>query len=81
LFLDERGTGQSSTITAKTLAKQGDVEKQAEYMKKFRADNIVRDCEAVRTCLFQGAPAEKSKWSVLGVSFGGFVSIAYVSML
>ncbi|OJJ99919.1 hypothetical protein ASPACDRAFT_43554 [Aspergillus aculeatus ATCC 16872] len=80
LFLDERGTGQSSPITAKTLAQQGDHKKQADLLKRFRADNIVRDCEAVRKHLYQDAPADQSKWSVMAASFGGFCAISYVSM-
>jgi proline iminopeptidase len=81
LFLDQRGTGLSSTITAGTLALQGDAIKQAEYLKNFRADNIVRDCEAVRHCLTKDYPADQRKWSVLGQSFGGFCIVTYLSKL
>ncbi|GAB1203119.1 hypothetical protein APSETT445_001745 [Aspergillus pseudonomiae] len=69
LFLDQRGTGLSSTITAGTLALKGNAIKQAEYLKNFRADNIVRDCEAVRRCLTVDYPEDKRKWSVIGQSF------------
>ncbi|KAJ5773266.1 hypothetical protein N7457_008162 [Penicillium paradoxum] len=79
LFLDQRGTGLSSTITAGTLARQGDAIKQAEYLKNFRADSIVRDCEAIRTVLTQDYPAEQRRWSVLGQSFGGFCTVNYLS--
>ncbi|CAL5868347.1 uncharacterized protein PFLUO_LOCUS2572 [Penicillium psychrofluorescens] len=79
LFLDQRGTGLSSTVTAGTLALQGDAIKQAEYLKNFRADNIVRDCEAVRHCLTKDYPADQRKWSVLGQSFGGFCIVTYLS--
>ncbi|KKA23673.1 Prolyl aminopeptidase [Rasamsonia emersonii CBS 393.64] len=79
LFLDQRGTGLSSTITAETLALQGNVARQAEYLKHFRADNIVRDCEAVRKCLTADYPEENQKWSVLGQSFGGFCAVTYLS--
>ncbi|CRG84555.1 proline iminopeptidase [Talaromyces islandicus] len=79
LFLDQRGTGLSSTITAQTLARQGDAVKQAEYLKHFRADNIVRDCEAVRKYLTTDYPEEYQKWSVLGQSFGGFCATTYLS--
>lgn len=81
MFLDQRGTGLSSTVTAGTLARQGNAIKQAEYMKHFRADNIVRDCEAVRQCLTADYPEEKRKWSVIGQSFGGFCAVTYLSML
>ncbi|KAL2809665.1 Alpha/Beta hydrolase protein [Aspergillus granulosus] len=80
LFLDQRGTGLSSTITAGTLALQGNAIKQAEYLKLFRADNIVRDCEAVRRCLTTDYPEEKRKWSIIGQSFGGFCAVTYLSM-
>ncbi|PYH46544.1 proline iminopeptidase [Aspergillus saccharolyticus JOP 1030-1] len=80
LFLDQRGTGLSSTITASTLARQGNAVKQAEYLKQFRADNIVRDCEAVRRCLTTDYPEDKRKWSVIGQSFGGFCITSYLSM-
>lgn len=42
LFLDQRGTGMSSTISAGTLARQGKPEEQAAYLRHFRADNIGR---------------------------------------
>ncbi|PKY03265.1 prolyl aminopeptidase [Aspergillus campestris IBT 28561] len=80
LFLDQRGTGLSSTITAGTLALQGNAIKQAEYLKNFRADNIVRDCEAVRRCLTTDYPEDKRKWSVIGQSFGGFCIGTYLSI-
>lgn len=50
-------------------------------MKNFRADNIVRDCEAIRRCLTADYPEEKRKWSVIGQSFGGFCAETYLSML
>lgn len=79
LYLDQRGTGLSSTITADTLALQGDAGKQADYLKKFRADSIVRDCEAIRLALTEAYPEELKKWSVLGQSFGGFCALTYLS--
>ncbi|ODM15078.1 hypothetical protein SI65_09574 [Aspergillus cristatus] len=80
LLLDQRGTGLSSTVTADTLARQGNAIRQAEYLKKFRADNIVRDCEAIRRCLTADYPEDKRKWSVIGQSFGGFCAVTYLSM-
>lgn len=81
LLLDQRGTGLSSTITAGTLARQGNAVKQAEYLRHFRADNIVRDCEAIRKCLTEDYPEDKRKWSVIGQSFGGFCAVTYLSKL
>ncbi|KAE8373728.1 Alpha/Beta hydrolase protein [Aspergillus bertholletiae] len=80
LFLDQRGTGLSSTISAATLALKGNAIKQAEYLKNFRADNIVRDCEAIRKCLTVDYPEDKQKWSIIGQSFGGFCAVTYLSM-
>jgi len=79
LFLDQRGTGLSSTITAKTLANKGSPTMQAAYLRHFRADNIVRDCEAVRENLTADFPEEKKKWTVMGQSFGGFCAVNYLS--
>ncbi|OOQ85226.1 proline iminopeptidase [Penicillium brasilianum] len=79
LFLDQRGTGLSSTLTAGTLARQGDAIKQAEYLKKFRADNIVRDCEAIRKFLTLEYPEGQRAWSIIGQSFGGFCAATYLS--
>jgi hypothetical protein len=58
LYLDQRGTGLSSPITAATLALQGDAHRQADYLKLFRADSIVKDCEAIRKTLTHDYPAE-----------------------
>ncbi|CAG8949644.1 hypothetical protein HYFRA_00007878 [Hymenoscyphus fraxineus] len=79
LFLDQRGTGLSSPITAATLALQGDPRRQADYCKLFRADSIVKDCEAIRKTLTQEYPAELKKWTVFGQSFGGFCILTYLS--
>jgi len=48
-------------------------------MKSFRADNIVRDCEAIRQALTKDYPAKKQKWSIIGQSFGGFCATTYLS--
>ncbi|CAD6578015.1 MAG: hypothetical protein ASARMPRED_008493 [Alectoria sarmentosa] len=79
LFL--QGTGLSSTVTARTLATEGGPAKQAALLKNFRADSIVMDCEAVRNTLTATYPAEEKKWSIMGVSFGGFCCGTYLSKL
>ncbi|TVY43534.1 Proline iminopeptidase [Lachnellula occidentalis] len=79
LYLDQRGTGLSTPISAATLALQGDTHRQADYLKLFRADSIVRDCEAVRKTLTAEYPIELKKWSVFGQSFGGFCILTYLS--
>lgn len=80
LLLDHRGVGLSTPVSADFLASlQGGVKGQFEWLKLMRQDNTVRDCEAVRKCLTQGWPAHKAKWSTFGQSYGGFVSLSYLS--
>lgn len=79
LCLDQRGTGLSSPLSASTLGLRGDDPVQANYLKSFRADSIVRDCEAIRKALTKDYPKEKQKWSVMGQSFGGFCCTTYLS--
>lgn len=71
VLLDQRGTGLSTPVGDAEL-ERGD-EAVAEHLTHLRADAIVRDCEAVREHL--GA----ATWSVLGQSFGGFTTLAYLS--
>lgn len=73
LLLDQRGTGASTPITAQTL-RHLTPEAQADYLQHFRADNIVRDAEAIRKTLIGDTP-----WSILGQSFGGFCAMNYLS--
>jgi pimeloyl-ACP methyl ester carboxylesterase len=74
LLLDQRGTGRSTPVTAQTLAGLGDAQAQADYLMHFRADNIVRDAEAIRQQLVGDQP-----WSILGQSYGGFCAMRYLS--
>ncbi|MGV9279526.1 alpha/beta fold hydrolase [Streptomyces sp. NPDC003730] len=75
LLLDQRGTGASTPANRQTLPLRGGPAEQADYLTHFRADAIVRDCEAVRREVTGGAP-----WTVLGQSFGGFCTVAYLSL-
>ncbi|KAK4152413.1 Alpha/Beta hydrolase protein [Chaetomidium leptoderma] len=79
LYLDYRGTGLSTPINADSVLAQGGPQEQADYLKLFRANSIVRDLEAVRLCLTQDFDDEKKAWSIFGQSFGGFVSLTYLS--
>ncbi|KAF2433832.1 alpha/beta-hydrolase [Tothia fuscella] len=79
LCLDQRGTGLSSPLSPSTLGLRGDDKVQAEYLKKFRADSIVRDCEAIRKALIGDLEEGKKKWSIMGQSFGGFCALTYLS--
>ncbi|MFJ6940700.1 alpha/beta fold hydrolase [Streptomyces sp. NPDC101132] len=74
LLLDQRGTGRSTPANRQTLPLRGTPAQQADYLAHFRADSIVRDCEAIRPGLTGGAP-----WTVLGQSFGGFCTTHYLS--
>jgi pimeloyl-ACP methyl ester carboxylesterase len=79
LFLDYRGTGSSTPINARHLRTLGGPQAQADYLKLFRADNNVRDLEAVRKSLTADLPEDRKKWSIFGQSFGGFVALSYLS--
>jgi pimeloyl-ACP methyl ester carboxylesterase len=79
LYLDQRGTGLSTPVSSATLALQGDAHRQADYLKLFRADSIVKDCEAIRKTLTEDYPTELKKWSIFGQSFGGFCVLNYLS--
>ncbi|KAG5943896.1 hypothetical protein E4U53_006988 [Claviceps sorghi] len=87
LFIDHRGTGLSTPVSAATLARvaadadaDADADAQAAYLRLMRQDNTVRDCEAVRKCLTAGWPEHKAAWSTFGQSYGGFVTLSYLSM-
>ncbi len=75
LLLDQRGTGLSTPVNHQSLARFKTAHEQADTLKHFRADNIVRDAEFIRTQLL-GADV---KWSVLGQSYGGFCITTYLS--
>ncbi|KAK3266294.1 hypothetical protein CYMTET_25073 [Cymbomonas tetramitiformis] len=76
LLLDQRGTGSSTPVTARSLTQKGDARTQAEYLKFFRADSIVQDAEMIRRALLP----DGAKWTTLGQSFGGFCTLSYLSM-
>ncbi|MFF4504285.1 alpha/beta fold hydrolase [Streptomyces sp. NPDC001401] len=74
LLLDQRGTGHSTPANRQTLPLRGGPAEQADYLAHFRADAIVRDCEAIRRQVTGG-----DRWTVLGQSFGGFCTVNYLS--
>ncbi|MDJ0341578.1 alpha/beta fold hydrolase [Streptomyces sp. H10-C2] len=76
LLLDQRGTGRSTPANRQTVPARGDGAAQAEYLARFRADSIVRDCELIRRELLGG----DGQWSLLGQSFGGFCALTYLSL-
>ncbi|MEO3935704.1 alpha/beta fold hydrolase [Dermatophilaceae bacterium Soc4.6] len=73
-LLDQRGTGRSSRVEGRRLAERGTPADQATYLGLFRGDSIVRDAEHARHALFGGR-----RWETLGQSYGGFVTLTYLS--
>ncbi len=86
VMLDQRGTGRSTPVSSRVVRADGiadaeasgalaglDAASQADHLTHLRADEIVNDCEAVRTAL------DVSRWTVLGQSFGGFTTLHYLS--
>ncbi|HET7902312.1 MAG TPA: alpha/beta fold hydrolase [Candidatus Nanopelagicales bacterium] len=72
LLLDQRGMGRSTAIGPRD-AQGSTPEVLADRLALHRADAIVEDAECFRQAL------EVDRWSVLGQSFGGFCSVAYLS--
>ncbi|NEG54706.1 alpha/beta fold hydrolase [Bifidobacterium platyrrhinorum] len=85
---DQRGTGRSNRVDTHTMtriaaAHDGDgagssitaAREQADYLKRFLADSIVRDFEHLRRTEFGGR-----KWVTLGQSYGGFLTLTYLSL-
>lgn len=75
ILLDQRGTGLSTPLTASSLSQMKSAVKLVEYLKHFRADNIVKDAEFIRVRLVPDA----RPWTVLGQSYGGFCAVTYLS--
>ena len=73
LLLDQRGTGRSSPVRAQTVRGRSP-EELAAYLRFFRADSIVADAELLRRRVAGGRP-----WHTLGQSYGGFVTLTYLS--
>lgn len=71
---DQRGTGRSTPVEAATMTGFVDGEAAADYLACFRADSIVADCEHIRKTLFGDR-----RWETLGQSFGGFITMTYLS--
>ncbi len=70
---DQRGTGRSTPVDAATIA-GFDGEAGADYLACFRADSIVDDLEHFRKTTFKG-----ERWQTLGQSYGGFLTLTYLS--
>ncbi|KAK3489947.1 hypothetical protein B0T13DRAFT_519489 [Neurospora crassa] len=83
LYVHYRGTGLSPLFfdsTAKTKVLNMSDHDKANYLAKFRQDNIVRDLEAIRLCL-EKEFATNIQWTLICQSFGGWVATTYLSFL
>ena len=78
LLLDQRGTGRSTPVTVETLVTRfgADDAGMAAYLGNFRADAIVSDLECIRHTLLGSG----SQWSTLGQSYGGWITLHYLSV-
>nr|WP_246711407.1 alpha/beta fold hydrolase [Rhizobium leguminosarum] len=74
ILIDPRGTGRSSRIESATMDHFADGRAAADYLSLFRADSIVADCEYLRKTVFGGG-----RWQTLGQSYGGFLTLTYLS--
>ncbi|KAK8938861.1 hypothetical protein KSP39_PZI011063 [Platanthera zijinensis] len=70
-----RGTGLSTPLTVSNLSQFKSSAELVNHLKHFRADNIVKDAEFIRTRLVPNA----APWTVLGQSYGGFCAVTYLS--
>ncbi|XP_075519138.1 uncharacterized protein LOC142553041 isoform X3 [Primulina tabacum] len=75
ILMDQRGTGLSTPLTPSSMSQFKSAEDLADYLKYFRADNIVNDAEFVRKLLVPNS----RPWTVLGQSYGGFCAVSYLS--
>ncbi|WP_246063701.1 alpha/beta fold hydrolase [Nonomuraea longispora] len=73
ILLDQRGTGRSSRVDGRVMSALSPRE-GAGRLALFRADSIVADAEHLRTTVFGGR-----RWSTLGQSYGGFLTLTYLS--
>ncbi|MEV5963471.1 alpha/beta fold hydrolase [Kribbella sp. NPDC051952] len=73
VLMDQRGTGRSTPASGRRMSALS-AEEGADYLACFRADSIIEDAEHLRMTLFGGR-----KWSTLGQSYGGFLTLTYLS--
>ncbi|MCK2218800.1 alpha/beta hydrolase [Actinomadura sp. ATCC 31491] len=74
ILMDQRGTGRSTRIDGRRMSAFATAEEGARFLACFRADSIVADHEHVRRTFFGGR-----RWSTLGQSYGGFLTLTYLS--
>ena len=80
---DQRGCGRSSRVDGQRMEAVGaaaaaegadPARRQADYLKRFLADSIIRDFEYLRLAEFGG-----KRWVTLGQSYGGFLTLSNLS--
>lgn len=71
---DQRGTGRSAPVTGEVIGLFADAGDAADYLALFDANAIVSDFEHLRKTAFAGA-----RWQTLGQSYGGFLTLTYLS--
>ncbi|GAB3961962.1 alpha/beta fold hydrolase [Actinoallomurus acanthiterrae] len=74
ILVDQRGTGRSTRIDGRRMSAFATAEEGADFLACFRADSIVADHEHLRKTVFGGR-----RWSTLGQSYGGFLTMTYLS--
>lgn len=74
LLLDQRGVARSDQIDLGALW-ETNPETLAERLTHYRADSIIKDSEALRVAI----GGEDARFTLLGQSYGGFLSLKYVS--
>ncbi len=71
LLLDQRGTGQSTALSQPIILAE---ENPELFLTMFLQNQILADAEAFRAELADGR-----KWSTMGQSYGGFLTLGYLS--
>ena len=74
VLMDQRGTGRSTRVDGRRMSGFVTAQQAAGFLACFRADSIVADHEHLRKTIFGGR-----RWSTLGQSYGGFLTLAYLS--
>lgn len=74
ILVDQRGTGRSTRIDGRRMSAFATAREGADFLACFRADSIVADHEHLRKTVYGGG-----RWSVLGQSYGGFLTLTYLS--
>lgn len=75
ILMDQRGTGLSTPLTTSSMSQMKSAEDLVDYLKHFRADNIVNDSEFIRKRIVP----DDGTWTILGQSYGGFCAVTYLS--